>query len=911
MGETKRKKNQSFKRRKHNLLVLCVLLLIAAGLIEGLRNEADAAGNSKVKKQPAEQPVVFIDAISKTEYRDADGNALYTGEEVQIKLTVQSDTGIHAIRWSVAAKEKKEHAAELPAYVLPTPVPTETPTPTPAPSETPTPTPAPSETPTPTPAPAETPIPDSTEPPTPDLTEPTTPVPTETPEPTPTPTESPTPVPTETPVPSPVPSGPLPPEPGDQVGGWIVETVEKEAVTGLSRIIRVKREMNGIAVRLQAEDLDGRKSEWKEYRCSIDRTSPAVTVHFYENKSSEGIYFACARTAEVTVTDQNFDPDRVRLQLKRNGISGLPEGIKWEKERNTERYTAKIRFYEDGIYDFNVSASDRAEWHSETPSCPEETTAPYHFVIDRTRPSVRVSYDNNRAADGMYFNASRTAHITIREQNFNADLVRIHTGVQEVFPNWYTEGSVYAADVLFEQDGAYHLSIHAADRAGNTADLFTVDSAAAPERFVIDRNVDRLKIRGVKNGAFYRQDVSINIVAEDRNYASCGVRLLYTRMDGNKLDVTRDVFQNMTETEQRWSGDGIVRTNQAGQDGIYELQVTLRDHAGNKKNRTIQFVVNRHGSVYQYDTYLQSLQGSYVKKVSRPLVITEFNPGPLSGEGRIQVTRDAAPVREVQTEIQSGRLKKGKQPGTGWYQYRYVFQPESFLEEGTYRIGISGKDTSGNLQTSEQSDAGQIVFSVDRTKPVLDQIYIGRMVSEEQAVLHFEAFDSMGIAKVSLRQGDRMLLARENDPDTFRITEEIPVMIHQKELLWIVIQDRAGNTEFRKIDPERLLSELEIEEQIDSVSSEGAGDTEDARDKESGGRSGKPETIQYTGDSGVSGQVRPESGSEERSLASAGTEQETADRKMDFRYGWMCLAVASAVIVLYLVRKKKGTGADL
>ena len=202
-------------------------------------------------------------------------------------------------------------------------------------------------------------------------------------------------------------------------------------------------------------------------------------------------------------------------------------------------------------------------------------------------------------------------------------------------------------------------------------------------------------------------------------------------------------------------------------------------------------------------------------------------------------------------------------------------------------------------------------LSVDRTKPVLDQIYIGRMVSEEQAVLHFEAFDSMGIAKVSLRQGDRMLLARENDPDTFQITEEIPVMIHQKELLWIVIQDRAGNTEFRKIDPERFLSELEIEEQIDSVSSEGAGDTEDARDKESGGRSGKPETIQYTGDSGVSGQVRPESGSEERSLASAGTEQETADRKMDFRYGWMCLAVASAVIVLYLVRKKKGTGADL
>jgi len=156
-----------------------------------------------------------------------------------------------------------------------------------------------------------------------------------------------------------------------------------------------------------------------------------------------------------------------------------------------------------------------------------------------------------------------------------------------------------------------------------------------------------------------------------------------------------------------------------------------------------------------------------------------------------------------------------------------------------------------------------------------------------------------------------MLLARENDPDTFRITEEIPVMIHQKELLWIVIQDRAGNTEFRKIDPERLLSELEIEEQIDSVSSEGAGDAEDARDKESGGRSGKPETIQYTSDSGVSGQVRPESGSEERSLASAGTEQETADRKMDFRYGWMCLAVASAVIVLYLVRKKKGPGADL
>ena len=861
---------------------------------------------AKAAEKKNEDRRVAIRPLQETVYRDAEGYALYQAEEVQIQLTAAAKSGIHTIRWAIETDEKKLHTVELPVYVLPTPEPTpeSTPEPTAAPeaTTTPEPTTTPESTPEPTtapePIPTVTPMPTATSTPTamPDLTvEPTpTAVPTPTAEPTPTA------VPTSTPAPQ----GEVPPEPGDKVSGWTVEKVDGVLVTEMSRVVRVKKEMNDIRIRLEMTDHAGGSTEKKTYCFSIDRTAPEVKIQYDENRSEDGMFFKSGRTAEITVKDRNFDPELVSVEVTRDGrqlLAGESAGnIVWTTGKHADMHTAYVQFSEDGVYDFSVRAADRVGLVCDTPVFAFGTAAPTHFVVDRTAPLVRVSYDNNNAEGGMYFKTPRIAHVTIAEQNFVPENVRIGTGAGVVTPKWKSDGRMHTAEISFTADGSYHLSIQVTDRAGNPADEFSAGGAAAPETFIIDQRIESLKISGVKDGVFYRRDVQIEIAAVDQNYASCNVRLFRTWMDEQERDVTAEIFGKIEEAKQGWTGSGRIRAVNPEQDGLYELQVVLQDLAGNEKTESISFVVNRHGSIYQYDSLLKALQGTCVRRVLQPLIITEYNPSPLQGEGKIEVTRDGRPVQQIKAEIQSGRLRKGKTAGAGWYQYRYLLRPETFLEEGTYRIGITGRDQAGNLMATERSSGGPVFFSVDRTPPSVDRIYIDKIRPDGTAMLYLEVFDSIGLSRVTAHQGRDTLMECESFPDSFRLRTEIPVTLTESEQIRIVMLDMAGNASIERVRPEILTSEIWTSAADDTKpenEQEAAPEETEERYKEESEPDERPVRI-YRGaigtdrDPGITGAGR--------------SKQEDTGRQTDFRFGWLCILLAVTVFSFGLIRKYYG-----
>ena len=887
---------------------LMVLMFLAMGFLTaaGKKEHEEQKDTGKVR-----ETAVLIQPLQETSRRDAEGNALYQAEEVEIRLTAVSEEGIHAIRWELETDEKKEHLLELPVYVLPEPEPEPTPVTTPDPASTPQITQVPEETPEPqtvsTSESALTPtsesVPESTSAPTSEPTAESTSAPTS--EPTAEPTSAPTPAPTAEPTPTstPAPQGEAPPEPGDTISGWTVQKVDGVLVTEMTRIVRVRKEMNGIVIRMQMTDRKGNSTKKEVYRFSIDRTAPEVRVHFRENHPVNGIFFNESRTAEITVRDQNFDPEQVSFEAVRDGVSESFGNVAWESGKSAEIHKAVIRFYEEGVYDFTVRAADRAGLVSEGPEYSQETVVPQHFVVDRTAPEIRVSYDNNNAKNNLYFSAPRTAHVTITERNFDAGNVWISTGAANVTPLWKSDGYVHTAEIPFSDDGSYVLSVQAADRAGNMSDRFSAGGAAAPGRFVIDRVIDRLKITGVKDGVYYRGDINLKIAAVDQNYASCSVRLFCTRMDEKERDVTAEVFGSIKETKQGWTGSGRIRAAAPDRDGLYELRVILRDLAGNEKTENVSFVVNRHGSVYQYDSRLKALQGTCVKQISQPLVITEYNPGPLQGEGKIEVTRDGRPLKEIQAEIQSGRLKKGKTAGAGWYQYRYLLRPETFLQEGTYRIGITGRDKAGNLLATGRDPEGQIVFSVDRTAPVLDQFYIERILTDGKAVLYMEIFDAIGLARVNIRQGQEVLLERDSFPDIFRLQTELSVSLTEKDPLRIVMRDRAGNIGIEQVRPEEFLTDRDtsVMEEVQAEAGQGSSPEQPEEVTEADrisdtGSAGIGRTAADTGGNPVTGSHSNADGKR--------TEQAAADRRMDFRYGWLCILVSVTIFAFRVLIKR-------
>ena len=98
--------------------------------------------------------------------------------------------------------------------------------------------------------------------------------------------------------------------------------------------------------------------------------------------------------------------------------------------------------------------------------------------IDTTAPVISVAYDNNNASEGKYFNAPRTATVTVYERNFSADYIEMQlkalAGSAIQISDWtHTAGTgngddaKHTATISYTVDDDYTFSIKGKDTAGN------------------------------------------------------------------------------------------------------------------------------------------------------------------------------------------------------------------------------------------------------------------------------------------------------------------------------------------------------------------------------------------------------------------------------------------------------------
>ena len=100
-----------------------------------------------------------------------------------------------------------------------------------------------------------------------------------------------------------------------------------------------------------------------------------------------------------------------------------------------------------------------------------KTSARQIYHIDITPPVIEVTFDRNEAANGRYYNTSRTATVTIQERNFREeDVVFEITNTMGGYPKisaWTTSGSgdqtLHSCEVTFEADGRYQFSVQFQD----------------------------------------------------------------------------------------------------------------------------------------------------------------------------------------------------------------------------------------------------------------------------------------------------------------------------------------------------------------------------------------------------------------------------------------------------------------
>ena len=477
---------------------------------------------------------------------------------------------------------------------------------------------------------------------------------------------------------------------------------------------KTKNNSNEVFVKIIATDNSG-NTNTETCPLKIDITAPVMNISYNNNSADNGTFFKADRTAAIVVTERNFKPEDMKISIK-NSDGVIPTVSAWVTNPGTGNldnttWTATIGYSADGDYEFSVSYADKAG-----NPCPGEvyaagTVAAQTFTIDKTVPTIRVSYNNNSAMNGNYYKASRTATIVITEHNFSPErtnvTVRASNNERDVtaptVSAWSTYGDTHTATVVYDKDALYGFDITVQDKAGN-------DSAEYPEEsFYIDKTAPTLKISGVVNNSANSGDVAPLVSYFDQNFDSEQVSISLVGV--NRKGVTPDGEYEEDENGGSFTFGNFPKEKET--DDIYTLTATLTDKAGNTSTETIQFSVNRFGSTYEISEDTSKLIGSYVQD-PLDLIISEINVNALKN---IIITLFKNDQTITLTEGTDYRIDVTGGNGQ-WYQYTYTIFKSNFEEDGVYQLTIYSKDSAGNeAENTLDTKNSDLRFVIDKTAP--------------------------------------------------------------------------------------------------------------------------------------------------------------------------------------------------
>lgn len=529
--------------------------------------------------------------------------------------------------------------------------------------------------------------------------------------------------------------------------------------------------------------------------CIIDTTAPSVKIIYDKNTGNDKQYNV-SRTAKVIVTDANFD-ESCPVNFEFGAESIKPQIGRWRQEGTD--YICEVYFEKDGVYHFQFSCADKAGNLSKTADGGS-------FVIDTAAPEISVTFDNNNAKNGNYYNASRTATITIIEDAFSEQLVQIkaldNTSEVDSLPaasRWKTDGRRHTATISFTKEGVYRFQIACKDLAGNTAKEYV--SAL----FVIDKTAPQITLDGVRANSA-NNGVVIPIVNYTDSFldeAATTVTLTGT----NHKDQTKSAQRSVIRDGIRLTYPDFAHVKEM--DDVYTLRVKAVDLAGNESEETLNFSVNRFGSTYQISADTQQLIENYYTSKAPVITVKEVNIDTLE-YGEVTISREG----------QTSTLVRGKDynvikenTDTDWNAYTYQIKADNFSADGIYSVGFYSVDRAKN--TSDNRVKGkEIKFVLDTTAPsiVVDGIKSGETYQEREKRVTLDVKDNLYLTELQVTDnGETILhlsekeLSENNGIVTFLLQEKQA----EREIV-ITARDRAQNEQIQKFYGVFLFSQKEV-----------------------------------------------------------------------------------------------------
>ncbi len=501
--------------------------------------------------------------------------------------------------------------------------------------------------------------------------------------------------------------------------GWEVLKTDENLVTKIQRDITVHNNSNNIRLKVKLTDRAGNETEYNDGNglvFSIDKTQPRIEVTYQENDASHDKYYNKDRTAVITVTERNFDEEATNMQMRLSNSEGsVPAYGTWTHggEAGTDRatHTCRITYSEDGDYTFTMGAADKAA-HTASYGNTDE------FTIDQTKPEIEVSYSTDGLSNGIYYKDGCVATITVTEHNFDESGIEVTQAAElDGSPiqapaglSWSGTGDVHTATIDYSSDGDYVLSVSGQDMAANEMEQY------AGTKFVVDTTEPEIEITDVEDKSAYSETVAPGVSFSDVNCDADSVKITLKGCKHEEKDLTGSL--------SRVAHGGSIRLGDFAHtvetDDVYTLTAEVTDMAGNSKEATKVFSVNRYGSNYVLGKGTQKLVNDYYSNEEEDVVINEINVNALETEG-ITCSRDGE-----MTSLEEKKDYDVKEAGTeysSWKEYTYTIHADNFQDEGAYVVTVLSKDAAKNEMTNRTArteDYGkEVEFVIDKTAPTI------------------------------------------------------------------------------------------------------------------------------------------------------------------------------------------------
>ena len=605
---------------------------------------------------------------------------------------------------------------------------------------------------------------------------------------------------------------------------------------------------NNVKIMLKAIDKSQNVYISSPLSLSIDTTKPTVNVTYKDSTGAEvepnGRYFNNDVTMVVTVTERNFDADATLFringqQVSLNGMTHVGDSSAGGNG-DGDTHTYEYRFTGDEANDKDytveyVSCTDKAG------NASDSVITPQTFTVDKVQPTVSA----NDAAG--YSSSALTYTATVVERNFDEAgakvLVTKRLNGSLSYENreypviWSTSGDTHTAALSFAEDGDYSFTITCTDKAGNqqaavyTSKEFTVDNVDPVLTSNISEENNNIANKGNIDFEYVYTDINSSnesgmIGYKVRTLAGTAVNDWVPEIKNVNVDgvngYTIKFHDNATATKLK--------------DGIYTIELTVKDKAGREAKDEKQFSVNRHGSAYSYisSSYTGAvILQQYVKEITDDIEVVVMNCDDIT-QYQVEVWNSLNEQNILKPDEDytwkkenSGYVYKEDNSNreSGFTMYSCKIKPEVFSNEGTYTVRVSTKDiaddaaygdnaallynddtnTDNNMDITTNMDTAQadkIEFTVDRTNPeivIMDIDNNGKYNLDKKFSFDYADANELDDIKFVRKDGDKVLETITYKPSDLKDLKTGNISAVAKEYdgyqtITISATDKAGNT---------------------------------------------------------------------------------------------------------------------